>query len=211
MEFLDVVARWAGSTHDSRIFQMSRVNMRYLERQLSGALLGDNGYPALRYLLTPLLNPQTEAERRYNRAHIKARNIVERGFGVWKSRFPCLKRGLGNALPTVSNIIVACAVLHNIAMAGNEELPNDDDDDDDQEPFVPVDPVPFRIGEGHAVRQALIHTHFAGGKNVFIKKIVHQKYIKMNVCILFITGHFHNLFKMHTKGPILLPFKNKNH
>ncbi|XP_063222184.1 putative nuclease HARBI1 [Bacillus rossius redtenbacheri] len=161
MEFLDIVARWAGSTHDSRIFQMSRVNMRYVEGQLTGSLLGDNGYPALRHLLTPLLNPLTKADRLYNRAHIKARNIIERGFGVWKRRFPCLRRGLGNALPTVSNIIVACAVLHNIAVAGNEDLP--DDADDAIEHFVPVGHVQARVGEGHAVRQAIILAHFAHG------------------------------------------------
>ncbi|CAI6359742.1 unnamed protein product [Macrosiphum euphorbiae] len=40
------------------------------------------------YIFTPLLNPVTNAEKNYNKAHIKTRNIVERVFGVWKRKFP---------------------------------------------------------------------------------------------------------------------------
>lgn len=159
LEFLDIVARWAGSTHDSRIFQMSRVNMRYIRGNLTGALLGDAGYPALRYLYTPLTNPITEEQRRFNAAHSVARNVVERAFGLWKRRFPCLSKGLGNALPTVSNIIVACAVLHNVAITIHDNLPEDIEEEDNEDP-VPIDPAPAQPGEGFAIRQALIDAHF---------------------------------------------------
>lgn len=157
-EFLDIVSRWAGSTHDSRIFNMSRVNMKYMQRELEGALLGDNGYPSLPYLYTPILNPRTAPEIRYNRAHVKARNVVERMFGIWKRRFPCLNRGMGNKLETVCNIIVACAVLHNIALIIKDALIIDNNIP--LELPIPIDPIPPRPGEGMAVRQALIETHF---------------------------------------------------
>lgn len=165
LEFLDIVARWAGSTHDSRIFEMSRVNVRYIEGDLSGALLGDAGYPALRYLYTPVANPTTPQQRRFNAVHSKTRNVVERAFGLWKRRFPCLRRGLGNALPTVSNIIVACAVLHNIAITNRDEDPEEEDEspedaeEENDDPIL-INPILAQRNEGFAVRQALIEAHF---------------------------------------------------
>ncbi|KAK9702236.1 DDE superfamily endonuclease [Popillia japonica] len=70
-----------------------------------GLLLGDNGYACKNYLLTPVLQPENDQETRYNRAHIRTRNIVERLFGIWKKRFPCLHRGLQTKLDTSVAII----------------------------------------------------------------------------------------------------------
>lgn len=128
-QFIDIVARWAGSTHDSRILQLSSINLKYRDGQHTGVLIGDNGYPSLPYLLTPILNPTQPSEERYNRAHIKTRNVVERAFGMWKRRFPCLSRGLGNKIETVANIIVACAVLHNISLTAQDTMPEDGDEE----------------------------------------------------------------------------------
>jgi len=38
--------------------------MRYQQRELTGMLVGDSGYPALPFLLTPFRNPQNEEEQR---------------------------------------------------------------------------------------------------------------------------------------------------
>ena len=91
----DIVARWPGSTHDSTIFHESRLRARLETREIAdGYLLGDGGYPCKSYLLTPLQNPITQPEQRYNRAHIATRNVVERQYGVWKRRFPAISLGL---------------------------------------------------------------------------------------------------------------------
>lgn len=82
MEFLDVVPQWSGSQHDSRIFQNSRLYMRYIDQQLTGSLVGDAGYPCLPFLLTSIANPSTNAEETYNSVHGKTRRIIERTFGV---------------------------------------------------------------------------------------------------------------------------------
>ena len=38
-----------------------------------------------------------------------------------------VKRGLGNSLTTVSNIIVVCAILHNIGLQINDKAPENAD------------------------------------------------------------------------------------
>lgn len=95
--------------------------------------VGDSGYPTLPFVLTPIRpTPEDPPSICYNRAQLKTRNIVERTFGIWKRRFPCLSRGLGNKLSTVSNIIVACAVLHNLSLILNDniEIFNKEDQND---------------------------------------------------------------------------------
>lgn len=62
-----------------------------------------------------MLNPVTPAERRYNAAHIKSRNTIERTFGLWKSRFHCLQNTLRFCPRRCANVIVARAILHNFA------------------------------------------------------------------------------------------------
>ncbi|KAJ4425699.1 hypothetical protein ANN_27895 [Periplaneta americana] len=112
-------------------------------------------YACKKYLLTPILNPRNAADRRYNQAHVLARNVVERTFGVWKKRFPCLAFGLRTKLQKTLKIIVATAVLHNLAVKHGEldlegEIPNDD---------VPVDP-PADDMTGNRWRQLIIDNHF---------------------------------------------------
>lgn len=93
--FLNCVARWPGSVHDSTIFSNSRLYGRFERGEISHAyLLGDAGYPVKPYLLTPLAATPTAAQRRYNYAQIRTRNPVERSFGLLKRRFPCLQMGL---------------------------------------------------------------------------------------------------------------------
>lgn len=69
----------------------------------------------------------------YKEAHISTRNVIERCFGVWKRRFPVLAYGLRLKLDTILQVIVATAVLHNIARNMNEEeppLPEDINEDE---------------------------------------------------------------------------------
>ncbi|RVE41493.1 hypothetical protein evm_013855 [Chilo suppressalis] len=87
----DVVARWPGSTHDSTIYQNSNRYRKFETGSYGIAyVLGDSGYPLKCHLLTPYLNAVTHGEHKYNEAHIKTRNTVERQYGVLKRRFPVL-------------------------------------------------------------------------------------------------------------------------
>ncbi|KAL6470518.1 hypothetical protein MHYP_G00216370 [Metynnis hypsauchen] len=64
--------------------------------------------------MTPLCNPQTDRERRYNSLHSRTRSVVERTIGQLKS----LDRTGGMLLyrpEKVCRIGRACGVLHNVA------------------------------------------------------------------------------------------------
>lgn len=123
---IDIVARWPGSAHDSNIFENSVVRMRFENGDMGdGVLLGDSGYPVRKYLITPLNNPVTQGETLFNEAQIRTRNVVERTFGIWKRRFPILSVGMRCSIPLAQNIIIATAVLHNIACRNNEPVPDE--------------------------------------------------------------------------------------
>ncbi|XP_050563108.1 uncharacterized protein LOC118269991 [Spodoptera frugiperda] len=76
LKICDIVCHWRGSTHDARIWRESSIKRRFEEREFKGKLIGDGGYPCTPYLLTPVLRPRNEAERRYNYSHIRTRNLV---------------------------------------------------------------------------------------------------------------------------------------
>ncbi|KAK9736296.1 DDE superfamily endonuclease [Popillia japonica] len=122
-EILDI--RHPGSNHDNVIFDRSSLRIRIETGNVPGLLLGNNGYACKNYLLTPVLQPENDQETRYNRAHIRTRNIVERLFGIWKKRFPCLHRGLQTKLDTSVAIICATATLYNIGLRENEDFEDD--------------------------------------------------------------------------------------
>lgn len=126
---IDLVARWPGSAHDNHIFQNSAVRMRFENNEMGNLLLvGDSGYPVSKYLMPPLLNPRTAAENLYNESQIRTRNVIERTFGIWKRRFPVLSIGLRCKLPLAQQIIVATAILHNLAVAQRDPIPDDNEE-----------------------------------------------------------------------------------
>ncbi|KAJ8973882.1 hypothetical protein NQ317_019295, partial [Molorchus minor] len=127
LKIRNVVARWPGSSNDINVFMNSALKARFEEGMGNCVMLGDSGYPVSKYLLTPLLHPQNEAEIRYNESQIRTRNPIERCIGVWKGRFPVLALGIRLNLETAQEIIVATAILHNLAIIENEPEPDVND------------------------------------------------------------------------------------
>lgn len=111
---MDIVARWRGSAHDSRIWDACSLKRKFQDGTIDGILVGDGGYAASSFLLTPLLNPNGPREERYNAAHIRTRNCIERLFGQWKSKYRCLFNCLNTNLDTAKTTVIAAAVLYNI-------------------------------------------------------------------------------------------------
>lgn len=65
-----------------------------------GILLGDNRYPCVKFLMTPLLQTHNRAEELYNELQIRTRNKIECTFDVWKRRFPILAIGMRVSIAT---------------------------------------------------------------------------------------------------------------
>ncbi|KAL3249450.1 hypothetical protein MRX96_056004 [Rhipicephalus microplus] len=99
----------------------------YKQKAVPGVLFGDQGYACLPFLMTPLKNPQTRAEKTYNNSQIKTRNSVERTYGVWKRRFACLRVKLLTDTDRSAAIITACAALRNIACLRRYPCPLSDE------------------------------------------------------------------------------------
>lgn len=90
---------------------------------------------------------------------------------MWKRRFPCLGMKLRVKLFTAQKVILACAVLHNVAMQNHDPMP-------DPLPAMPRFEVPVPglqpvHGRPNAIRAAFIQRHFGEeviiyGKNNFM-------------------------------------------
>jgi len=169
----DIVCRWPGSVHDSTIFDNSHLRVQLEGSAHDGYLIGDGGYPCRRYLLTPVVNPTTNAEKAYNAAHVSARNCIERTNGIIKRRFPALKYGLRVTVDHALAVIVAAVVMHNVAvMMGDDEPPEDEllsryiqriRYQGIQVDFDPVEVGPPDSAGHHGLsgmRQAVINSHF---------------------------------------------------
>ena len=71
------------------------------------------------WLLTPVGTACTRAEMAYSASHCRTRAIIERCFGVLKSRFRCLDKSGGTLLYSADKacqLFTACAVLHNFCI-----------------------------------------------------------------------------------------------
>lgn len=95
----------------------------------------------------------------YSNIHGSTRWIVERTFGIWKRRFPCLSKGLTTKLLTSTTIVVACAVLHNLSLILNDKL-EEEEEEENMNDEVPVPQPHWQPGDGFVMRNALIERLF---------------------------------------------------
>ncbi|KAJ8934733.1 hypothetical protein NQ314_013223, partial [Rhamnusium bicolor] len=142
LKILGANARYPGSTHDSAIWSMSSINRcmrRNFERgDHTSWLLGDSGYALKLWLLTAIPDALDGSPgARYTLMLCRARNVIERYFGVLKQRFHCLLKHRVSHYNHAPRALIfnSCWVLQNICIGRNlvnyedaEEFENEEDD-----------------------------------------------------------------------------------
>ena len=159
MRIRNIVSHWYDSANDSRIFQNSSLYDNMAELPSGSWLLGDSGYPCLPFLLTPFLSVPTRPRKLYNASHISTRNVVERGIGLWKRRFPAMHTGLRVDIQNCQPIVVASAVLHNIAINNREEMFEEADNFEVEVPLMEF--TSDNGSNGNAVRESVVERYFS--------------------------------------------------
>ena len=83
-KIVNCVAKWPGSTHDSRMLRESLIYAGFEKEGYigPGIILGDSGYLLKEWLMVPFMNPGKAAEQRYNRAHMCTRSIVDKCISI---------------------------------------------------------------------------------------------------------------------------------
>ncbi|KAJ1175580.1 hypothetical protein NDU88_000867 [Pleurodeles waltl] len=133
-----------------------------------GLSAADQGYGIQPWLMTPFGNPTTAAERAYNDAHKRTHSIVERTFGILKSRFRCFDITGGSLLYSpemVCRIILTCAILHNICVKRNIPLlqpdPDMPEDDEEEDAGLQQEGEQPNTAAGVRRRQQLVNNFFS--------------------------------------------------
>lgn len=89
--FLDICVGFPGSVHDARALKNSAIYSSQLYPPEGLCILGDGGYPCLTSPITTMTpyreSLATPVEARYNRHHSRARYVIERAFGMLKTRW----------------------------------------------------------------------------------------------------------------------------
>ncbi|KAH7941083.1 hypothetical protein HPB49_009925 [Dermacentor silvarum] len=109
---------------------------------------------------------------RYNKSLSRTRCSVERTFGVWKRRFPCLDMTLQIKTTSVPIVITACAALHNFGHLLREPTPpppqsQENHDSGSPAPTSPAPPRPPAMppvpdtASGFRMRERIVTQYFA--------------------------------------------------
>jgi len=131
--FLNLYVGMPGSTNDSRMLRRSALFHRGQHRTLwnptlafngfSPYLLGDSGYPLLPWLMIPHRrdNNISVSGALFNRKLSRGRSVVENAFALLKLTFRELHGKCNLDVCFVPDVVVCCAILHNILLKDSDE------------------------------------------------------------------------------------------
>ena len=131
----DIDCSWPGSANDSTIYHYSAVK-QHMESQVTYKCAADSGYRISQIMVKPYDTVAAYNDRRkkkFNSALSAIRTIMtENIFGRWKKRFPIITN-LRTHLELSQKMIIATAILHNIATLWSDPLPEGEEEDDEEE------------------------------------------------------------------------------
>ncbi|XP_062576534.1 putative nuclease HARBI1 [Saccostrea cucullata] len=113
-----------GSTHDATVLRSSELFQQAENLIPRGYyILGDSAFPLLSWMVTPFRDygNLSRDQRLFNTCHWKTRQVIERCFGLLKSRFRRLLRFDGSDMKLMVYSILSACVLHNLCVNMNEE------------------------------------------------------------------------------------------
>ncbi|CAL9707207.1 unnamed protein product [Knipowitschia caucasica] len=153
--FLNIFAGFPGSVHDTRVLKNSPVYVRAEYPPQGYFILGDGGYPCIQQpitIITPYKMPlHNRVEERFNYCHSRARSIVERAFGMMKTRWrTTMFKALEVKIAFCTQVVTACAFLHNVCLTHGDVL--EPDRDDDQPPPPPMPPGDAGQSDARGIR-----------------------------------------------------------
>ena len=135
--FLDLYLGMPGSTNDCRVLRRSSLYDLAMHNNLlddqqafqgfSPFLLGDLGYPLLPWLMVPHRSSGqlSMADRLFNKKLRRGRCVVENAFGILKQTFRELLTKSDLNVAFLPDVIMACAILHNMLLGqSHEEVEN---------------------------------------------------------------------------------------
>lgn len=135
--FLNAFTGFPGRAHDGRVFASSNVYLAAesgelfdnIEADIAGVkvkpfLIADAAYPLRPWLMKsyPEDGRMTEAKVEFNTCLNTARNVVERAFGILKTRFRCLRKQIDMSVANAPELIIACCCLHNWCIDNHEPI-----------------------------------------------------------------------------------------
>ncbi|XP_028236861.1 protein ALP1-like [Glycine soja] len=126
LEFMYVLSGWEGSAHDSKVLSDVLARKNGLKVPQGKYYLVDCGFPNRRKFLAPYRgvryhlqdfaghgNDHENEKELFNLRHASLRNVIERIFGIFKSRFTIFKSAPPFLFKTQAELVLACAALHN--------------------------------------------------------------------------------------------------
>ncbi|XP_046408698.1 putative nuclease HARBI1 [Ischnura elegans] len=115
-----------GSVHDSRVLRHSSIYAESRYPPEGYFLVGDGGYPCRASpiaLITPYRAPSNDSQTLFNHKLSKARIVVERVFGMLKTRWRSVfTKVIEVKIAKAVKVIIACAVMHNVCLTAGDVL-----------------------------------------------------------------------------------------
>ena len=139
LKFIHAAVGYPGSIHDARVLRLSGLyDFTENEQILSGPMRNINGdrdsaYPPTNWLmkLFPDRGRLTAEQRKFNLKFSALRCVVERAFGMLKSRWRIILKKIEQKTTTLRRTVIAPCVLHNICIERGDLHDADDGSDDD--------------------------------------------------------------------------------